>query len=557
MSHTQRYRLDPSGYFSRDGQRFIPIGANYWPASCGVEMWNAWPEAEMQHDLDVMVQLKLNTIRFFLRWQDFEPTPGTYDTTRFQRLHTFLSWCRERNIAAHPSLFVGWMSGGIFWPEWKQGRNLFQDPFMLERSTLFTGKAAEVFAQFKDTILSIDQGNEMCCLPDCGPATPAAIIHWCQQINNAVRAHWPEAIMINGSEQNQFAWDTGWRFGQQPGCDLYSMHGYPVPVWHPVQFDGMTDPLAQSLLPFYTQIARAFGPVMLQEFGTIPPFGPDRQENYLRALLPAAWQAGANGYLYWCLRDITAPIHPYTKTAFESALGLVGADDQFKPGLRYFAEFAASTDKLAAPAETGEIGLYFPKHFYERENPHNPENNTHHLARLLCMANYLLRKLGHTPRIIRGDLDQFPQGLRTLIIPGASLDLPEITRLNTWVHAGGQAIWHGINPNSACTVTNTLLGAAPIDYRASRAATLELFGQKWEIPAGPGFLAEYRPSTARVLAADAAGIGRVFQNRAGKGTILWSPNAIEHLVATVSGQPEQRDRWIPWYQGALTALAQT
>ena len=170
--------------------------------------------------------------------------------------------------------------------------------------------------------------------------------------------------------------DVGWRFGQQPGVDYYSMHGYPVPTWHPIAFDGMTDPLCQSLLPFYTKVARSFGPVMLQEFGTIVTFGKRQQDEYLRAVLPACWWAGANGFLWWCLRDITAPVHPYIKNSFEGTLGLVDEHDRVKPGLEYFIEFAQSLPDLAEPQKGGwMVGLYWPRQFYLRDNPQNPGND--------------------------------------------------------------------------------------------------------------------------------------------------------------------------------------
>ena len=32
----------------------------------------------------------------------------------FKRLAQMLTWCAERGLYAQPSLFVGWMSGGVF-----------------------------------------------------------------------------------------------------------------------------------------------------------------------------------------------------------------------------------------------------------------------------------------------------------------------------------------------------------------------------------------------------------------------------------------------------------
>ena len=107
MPPTPRLTLDADGYYAQDGERMIPVGVNYWPASCGVEMWEDWPAEEIQHDLDVLVELGLNCIRFFLRWQDFEPQPGVYQAVMFDRLVRFLGWCADRGLYAQPSLFVG------------------------------------------------------------------------------------------------------------------------------------------------------------------------------------------------------------------------------------------------------------------------------------------------------------------------------------------------------------------------------------------------------------------------------------------------------------------
>jgi hypothetical protein len=229
--------------------------------------------------------------------------------------------------------------------------------------------------------------------------------------------------------QNQLLGDSGWRFGQQPGTDFYSMHGYPVPNWHSLPFDGMTDPLCQSLLPFYTRIARSFGPVMLQEFGTILTRGKEQQDQYLRALLPACWDAGANGFLWWCLRDITAKVHPYLKCGFEGYLGLVDAQDRVKPGLEFFAEFAREVQTKAPPrAARDAIGVYFPQHYYTREEQANPGNEPRTLSRWLCSANFLLRQLGHETRVVRGDGPLDP-ALRVLLLPGAIPASDEAERL--------------------------------------------------------------------------------------------------------------------------------
>jgi hypothetical protein len=544
--------LDMNGYFSLAGKRFVPVGVNYWPASCGVEMWQQWPADEIQHDLDVIRSLELNCVRFFLRWQDFEPEASQYDQVMFDRLTQFLTWCDRRSLFAQPSLFVGWMSGGMFWPHWRGDRNVFADPFMVERAAAFAKRAAAVIAPFHAGLLGIDQGNELCCLPDNMTAPPSAAINWCRTVNEAIRSEYPRCLIVSGNDHSQTIADTGWQLGNQPGTNYYSMHTYPVPMWHPIGFDGMTDPLCQSLLPFYTKVARAFGAVMVQEFGTILTFDKEIQDNYLRAVLPASWEAGANGFLWWCLRDITAKIHPYIKNAFEGTLGLVDAQDQVKPGLEYYIEFAKSLANRPAPRPpSNAIGIYFPKYYYLRENQENPGNDPRQMSRHLIIANYLLQQLGHAVRIVRGDMPIDP-GVRTILIPSVLVASDEARALETWVRAGGQLIWHGPDPMSWGYDYIRLLGAKPINYRCADVANTNIFGDTWLFIHFPrNARLEVAPAGATVLARDENESPLLLRNSLGEGTVIYTMPFVEESVAAIAHKPTDRDRWVKWYSGVL------
>jgi hypothetical protein len=552
MADSSGLVIDDRGYFSLGGRRFVPAGVNYWPGSCGVEMWARWPEGEIQHDLDVLASLGLNSIRFFLRWQDFEPEAGQYNLLMFERLAQFLAWCGQRRLWAQPSLFVGWMSGGIFWPAWKAGRNVFADPFMVKRAAAFARKAAATIAPFHPYLLGIDQGNELDCLPDSPVASPGDVVHWCQSVNEAIRSAYPGCLIVSGNDQNQVVADVGWQLGRQPGTDYYSMHAYPVPNWHPVGFDGMTDPLCQSLLPFYVKCARAFGPVLAQEFGTIVTFGAEQQDRYLRAMLPACWEAGAGGFLWWCLRDITANVHPYVKNSFEGTLGLVDGQDQVKPGLEYFVEFAHSLPgRPASDALSGEVGLYWPKHFYLRDDPENPGNDPRQLSRQMIVAHFLLQQLGHRVRIVRGDQALDPT-LPVLVIPGALLGADEAEALEAWVRAGKRLLWHGPDPVNWGHAYIHLLGARPVDYRAARPASINLWGEAWTLGGYPhGMRVEVAPTTAQVLARDEGGLPVVLANRVGQGSVIYTIPLVEDAIAGDAGDRERRDRWGRWYEATL------
>ena len=550
-----RFRLDPhtGGFVNTAGHPFVPFGVNYWPGSCGVELWSAWPEAEIRADLDVVAALGLNTVRFFLRWQDFETAPGVYAEASFDRLDALLRWHRERGLFAHPALFVGYMSGGIFWPEWFQGRNLFSDPELRARGAAFAEKAASICARYPETVLAVDQGNELSVLPESAAARPADVAAWCSAISAAIQRGFPGALVVSGSEQTQVNMDVGWRFGAQPGCDFYSMHTYPVSAWHSLPFDGMTDPLAQSLLPFYVKCARAWGPVMVQEFGTLLTRGEAHCDAYLRAVLPASRQAGANGFLWWCLRDISATGHPYDKFPFEGQLGLVDAAGKIKPALRYFLEFTrglAATTPAPSPAT---IAVYWPREYYLRDNPRNPGNDPGVLSRQLGVAHFALTAIGKETGIVRSPSAMAPDGI--LVIAGARLTGEEIDELIVWVRGGGRLIWHGPDALAWGAGLETLLGADPLDFRAPSPRTIPWLDRDWEFTLFPrDIFLEVRPITARVLAADAAGLPVLLRHSLGQGRVIFSLADIEREFALSSNRREQRDRWISWYRGVLAAL---
>ncbi len=546
------YGLDSQGYFTKHGRRVMPVGVNYWPASCGVEMWLDWPEAEIKRDLDSIKSLGLNCVRFFLRWQDFEPRCGHYQARSFSRLARFLSWCRDRDLMTQPSLMVGWMSGGIFWPGWKGPRNLFTDPLMRRRAGAFATRAAQVCGRFPGQVLAIDQGNEICCLPECLAAPPAAVTRWCRDFNAAIRRGFPGAVIISGNEQNQVIADTGWRLGAQPGCDLYSMHSYPNSAWHSLSFDGMTDPLAASLLPFYVKCARAFGPVMVQEFGTIFTTGRCC-DDYLRAMLPACWEAGANGFLWWSLRDFEANGHPYNKNAFEGPLGLVGPDDRVKTVLNFFSEFAASLPSRPVPAlDQDDIALYWPRHYYLRDDPLNPGNDPRHLSRRLIIANYTLTRLGYRVGIVRGDRPLKDIGARAIVIAGAALTSEEAIALTAWVKAGGRLIWHGIAVATWGEALNELVGASPADLRAPRAPGVKAFGATWDFKDFPSrtFL-QVVPGDAQVPASDRERRPVILSHALGRGAVAACLAQPDDVFAAQSDERAARKRWLRWYAGML------
>ncbi len=533
------FALAADGGFTRAGRPFVPVGVNYWPASCGVEMWARWPEAEIRADLALVRRLGLNTVRFFLRWQDFEPRAGRLAAANLRRLDRLLGWCREAGLAAHPTLFVGFMSGGVFWPEWKRGRNLFADPVLRRRAARFAARVARVCRPHAASVLALDLGNELCCLPESLAAAPADVAAWCGAMARAVRGEWPDVLLVAGNEQNQVIHDTGWRLGEQPGMDLLSMHGYPVAAWQAVAFDGMRDPLGRSLLPFHTACARAFGPVLVQEFGTLLTAGAARTRGWLRAVLPACAAAGANGYLWWCLRDIATDAPPYAKAPFERGLGLVDAAGRVKPGLEAFLAFAARPS--APPPRGPTAGLYWPAEYYPRDNPRNPGNAPREASRSLALAHFALGGLGARVRVVRGGRPlPAPDALAALVVTGVRLTGPEWAALGDWVEAGGRLVVVGVDAFASGEALHRVLGARIIDFRAPVARPAR-GGAAWAAARFPREVrAEVALTTGRALVRSRDGDALVWRHALGRGAVVATTPEYDRAAADAALDPRAR-----------------
>src|SRR5690606_24242985 len=119
-------------------------------------------------------------------------------------------------------------------------------------------------------------------------------------------------------------------------------------------------------------------------------------------------------------------------------LGLVGLDDQVKPVLSYFQEFAGQWPTEPAPVvDQGDVALYWPRHYYLRDDPLNPGNDPRVVSRRLVIANFTLGQLGHRVGIVRGDRPFDGISAHTIVIPGVALTASEVSALTVWVKAGG------------------------------------------------------------------------------------------------------------------------
>ena len=382
-------------------------------------------------------------------------------------------------------------------------------------------------------------------------------------------------LVTPGSDHNTVKGDVGWPLGGPTGkvpSDFLDMHGYAV-LFSAVKGDGFTDALTADVVAYYLAFARAFGPVMLQEFGTLVTHGAAQQETFLRTLLWQAWQQGANGFLYWCMRDIKEHTAvPYNTHGLETMLGLFDADDNLKPGLAYFAQFASDIQAAARvpapPANGTGTAVYIPWYYYSRDDPGNPGNTPADLSPRLAMSFHLLLRADNSARnttlhMVRGTHNgtRLSATPATLVVPAMQLVEAEVATLRALVAQGATLAVYGYNPAAISPALASLLGVQlPSEAGGSPAqAAIEVAfqGQHWTLSHIPGGKAANvsAAANATVTLRSSDGLAVGVWHRVGNGKVISVLADVASSALDVMGEPEKRRRWQLWFdQEALRKL---
>jgi endo-1,4-beta-mannosidase len=356
-------RLD-GHYFTRNGKRFIPVGAHWVPARAGLHWPLAWDAGEIEADFRQMKALGFNTVRLDLFWAWFEPRPGDYNPEAFRQLDFLITLAHRYSLYLHPSLFIGGEVGEAWWDvSWRHGRNPQSDPEMLR---LETNHAAELARRYKGepAILAWDLTDEppFWIAP---AASDAVAINWTRLIAGALHRYDPGRPLVVGTSMEDVGHGPFRPDNIREEVDFFSVHPYTV---YAQQL--FPDPML-SVRPswgaaFEALLSRGAGrPVMVQELGSSSAqYGLERAAAYDRVSLYSALGAGANGFLLWCYTDTALEnyhVVPYLRSPHETQFGLTTWDRQERPRAREFRRFASIVGALdldavePAPAEAAIV----------------------------------------------------------------------------------------------------------------------------------------------------------------------------------------------------------
>jgi len=416
----------------RGSQPFFVVGFNYHPSPTGCQYWQHWNPDQIAGDLRSMAQRGFNLVRFFIFWADFEPQPGVYNMVMDERLRVFVGIARDNGLYCIPTLLTVWMNGQLLDLPWRQGRDLWTDPVMLEHERHFAAHIAATLTGM-DNVLAYDLGDEVIHvnIASASSLSSAQVESWQAGLAAAIRAAHPGAAVLQGQELSSVIGTHAFRPENSRALDLIAIHGYPT--WTPLAIESVASYKASMLVPFLVQLARMDGIVLIDELGS---YGADDQigQAYIQAAAHSALANGACGVAAWCWQDFTTYDPPYSAHPRERLVGFLDAAGRPKPTMAAFEQFArrATTEWAGLQPPPAPIAIYCSPY---QDNAYASYLRDSQPVGSALFSAFLLLKRAHLPcEFTRGPLE----GYRLVICPSVEhLSWYEQRMLEAYVARGG------------------------------------------------------------------------------------------------------------------------
>jgi hypothetical protein len=389
---------------ARDPARFS-VGVNYWPRRQATAMWRLFDTGEIREDLARVAGLGLDTVRVFLRWDDFAPAPDRIDPLMLERLKQLVGFVRDAGLCIMPVL-LGAEAGGLpFLPAWARDArapSFAGDIYTGGLLKAQVGYAGAVAAALGDdpAIAAWDLAHRFSALraPRAGklrtgghetaPAAESEVAAWATALKRAVRAHSRRPITI-GTSSDDLTVDRNARFSSITGTiDFASMQGAAIDA-----------PFARNRLdpeavPFLALVAAAFSfrPVLVTSVGAptcaagklslferLPPAGApedavaaddplfapfaclteDEHAAYCRATLERLHADGRLGAYWWCWSDYGADAPLEAAPPYARSYGIMRSDGTAKPIAAVLEAFAREARPVLAPHDMPMISAEY------------------------------------------------------------------------------------------------------------------------------------------------------------------------------------------------------
>ncbi len=347
-------------YFTREGKRFLPVGAHWVPAKAAMQWPVQWDPKDIEADFAKMHELGYSIVRFDMMWAWFEPRPGDYNPVAFQQLDYLVSLAHKYQIYLHPSLFIGGEVGEAYWDvPWRQGRNPHTDPEMLRLETNLATEFGRRYGN-ETAIIAWDLTDEppFWIVPQ---TSDAAAINWTRLIAGGIRREDKLHPIVVGTSGEEIGHGPFRPDNIAKEVDFFSVHPFTI-----YSSDLFPDPMLSERgtygAAFEVALSSGAGhPAMIHEMGgSTAQYSPERVALYDRLQMYSGLAAGSIGVDLWCYTDASPEqFHkaPYLRTPQETRWGMTTWDRQDKPLATEFRKFSRITGQLdltdirPAPAE--------------------------------------------------------------------------------------------------------------------------------------------------------------------------------------------------------------
>jgi hypothetical protein len=389
------------------------LGVNYWPRRTALAMWERFDAGEIGEDFARIAGLGLDTVRFFLRWDSFQPRAADIDPVMLDRLESVVTLAGAAGLRALPVLFCGHMDGVNWLPAWVLDRtaphgqyrtitpegesrlgigNMYAGPLLEAQLTFARAVGARLAAH--PALAAWDIGHAFSSVREPShakvrsgehsqaPADEAAVAQWSRRLTDAL--HENSAVPVTaGTHAADLLTDRNIRLGS-----LCAPFGFASMQADTVSSAFARNRLDPEVLPFLTMLTAGFSmqPVRVTGFGnptcppnkfsaferfalpseppnltispddgvfaTYPCLTEDENASYCTNVLERLHADGRLGADWWCWADYPeelAAAPPFDRAPHARSCGIIRTDGSEKPVATALAAFARQARTVREP----------------------------------------------------------------------------------------------------------------------------------------------------------------------------------------------------------------
>lgn len=304
------------------------LGINYFPARKAMYWWQNFERQEVEADFTLIKKAGFDSVRIFLIWEDFQPTPRKVSDVSLKNLETVANVADAAGLKLIVTFFTGHMSGVNWIPNWaieessdaesrfrifSSGKirkanikNWYQEQQILDAQKFLVTEVVSALKNHR-SLWAWDLGNESsnCVVP----LSKTAAKKWLEQITETIRRIDNHPITI-GLHTEDLEEDRNLGPAEAAAfCDFLCMHGYPI---YAKCSRNATD---SSLLAFLGLLTEWLGekPVLFEEFGlptiphhldsNLPSLNEAEVARFIYDSLVLLYRFNLIGAMVWCYSD--------------------------------------------------------------------------------------------------------------------------------------------------------------------------------------------------------------------------------------------------------------